>query len=209
MKGDDGMRIITVSREFGSGGREVGKRLADELGFAYYDREIVTEIAKKNELDEAYVEKTLNSGLFRNIPVHFGRTFSYTPSMISNSVNLFVEQHKIIKELAKKGDCIIVGRAADVILKDYKPFNLFVYADMDSKIKRCQERAAEGESVTARDMEKKIRKIDSERAKYYEFFSSTAWGDKAGYNLCVNTTGVEIKRMVPVIAEYARAFWEK
>ena len=202
------MRIITVSREFGSGGREVGKRLADELGFAYYDREIVTEIAKKNELDEAYVEKTLSSGLFRNIPVHFGRTFSYTPSMISNSVNLFVEQHKIIKELAKKGDCIIVGRAADVILKEYSPFNLFVYSDMTSKIKRCRERALEGESITARDMEKKIRKIDSERAKYYEFFSNTAWGDKAGYNLCVNTTGIEIKRMVPVIAEYAKAFWE-
>ncbi len=201
------MRIITVSREFGSGGREVGKRLADELGFAYYDREIVTEIAKKNELDEAYVERTLNSGLISSIPVHFGRTFAYSPAMISNSVNLFVEQHKIIKELAKKGDCIIVGRAADVILKDYKPFNLFVYADMDSKIKRCQERAAKGENVAARDMEKKIRKIDSERAKYYEFFSNTAWGDKAGYDLCVNTTGVEIKKMIPVIAEYARAFW--
>ena len=207
MKGDDFMRIITVSREFGSGGREVGKRLADELGFAYYDREIVTEIAKKHELDEAYVEKTLDSGIFRNIPVHFGRTFTYSPAMISNSVNLFVEQHKIIKELASKGNCIIVGRAADVVLKDYKPFNLFVYADMESKIKRCQARALEGEKTGERDMEKKIRKVDAERAKYYEFFSNTPWGDKAGYHLCVNTGEMEIKKMVPLIAEYAKAFW--
>ena len=148
MKGDDIMRIITVSREFGSGGREVGKRLADELGFAYYDREIVTEIANKHELDEAYVEKTLNSGFFRSIPIHFGRTFSYSPTMMANSVSLFVEQHKIIK----KGDCIIVGRAADIVLKEYNPFNLFVYADMDSKIKRCQERAKAGENISAREM---------------------------------------------------------
>jgi len=203
------MRIITVSRECGSGGREVGKRLADELGFAYYDREIVTEIASKHELDESYVEKTLDNGILRSIPIHYGRTFSYTPSMISNSVNLFVEQHKIIKELAGKGDCIIVGRAADIILKEYNPFNLFVYANMDAKIRRCQARAVEGEKVSEREMEKKIRKIDSERSKYYEFFSNTPWGDKAGYHLCVNTSSMEIKKMVPLIAEYAKAFWEE
>ncbi|MBQ9764843.1 MAG: cytidylate kinase-like family protein [Lachnospiraceae bacterium] len=202
------MRIITVSREFGSGGREVGKRLADELGFAYYDREIVTEIASKHELDESYVEETLNRGILKSIPIHFGRTFSYAPAAISNSLNLFVEQHRIIKELAKKGDCIIVGRAADIILKDYKPFNLFVYADMKAKIERCRRRASENEKLSERDLEKQIKKIDAERAQYYEFFSNTPWGDKAGYHLCVNTTDVEIKEIVPGIAEYAKKFWK-
>lgn len=200
------MSIITISREFGSGGREVGKRLADELGFAYYDREIVSAIAQKTRMDEGYVENALEGGLFRSVPVHFGRTFSYSTALMTNTTNLYVEQHKIIKELAAKGDCIIVGRAADAILEEYDPFNLFVYADMPSKVKRCQERAPEGERLSERELIRHIKKIDAERAKYHEMFSDTRWGKKESYHLCVNTTGVQVKALVPVIAEYARAW---
>lgn len=198
------MSIITVSREFGSGGREVGKRLADELGYKYYDREIVTEIAKKTELNEEYVAHTLEQGGFGHIPVHFGRTFSYAAVMPHSTINLFSEQHKIIKELAKRDNCVIVGRAADVILKDYNPINLFVYADMASKIERCQKREDVKENVSLKSLEKNIKKIDSERAKYHELFSDIAWGDKAGYHLCINTTGVDIKKIVPKIADFLR-----
>lgn len=122
------MSIITVSREFGSGGREVGKRLADALGYAYYDREIVSAIAQKTSMDEGYVASALEGGMFRSVPIHFGRTFSCAPALMSNTAQLYVEQHKIIRELAQKGSCIIVGRAADAILAEYEPFNLFVYA---------------------------------------------------------------------------------
>ena len=108
------MGIITISREFGSGGREIGKRLADEMGYAYYDKEIVTAIAEKHELDEHYVAYALEGSMFRNYPVHFGRTFSYTPTLVSNDTKLFVEQNKLLRELAAKGNCVIVGRAADV-----------------------------------------------------------------------------------------------
>lgn len=198
------MSIITVSREFGSGGREVGKRLADELGYKYYDREIVTEIAKKTELNEEYVAHILEQGGFGHIPVHFGRTFSYAAIMPQSTINLFSEQHKIIKELAKRDNCVIVGRAADVILKDYNPINLFVYADMASKIERCQKREDVKENVSLKSLEKNIKKIDSERAKYHELFSDIAWGDKAGYHLCINTTGVDIKKIVPKIADFLR-----
>ena len=97
------MSIITVSREFGSGGREVGKRLADALGYAYYDREIVAAIAAKTKLEEGYVASALEGGMFRNIPIHFGRTFSYSAAVLGSTTNLFVEQHKILKELAEKG----------------------------------------------------------------------------------------------------------
>ena len=79
------MSIITVSREFGSGGREVGKRLADALGYAYYDREIVSAIARKTSLDERYVASALEGGLFRSVPIHFGRTFSYSPALMTNT----------------------------------------------------------------------------------------------------------------------------
>lgn len=200
------MSIITISREFGSGGREVGKRLADAMGYAYYDREIVTAIAQKTRMDEGYVASALEGGLFRGIPIHFGRTFSYSTTLMTNTANLFVEQHKIIRELAAKGNCIIVGRAADAILEEYHPFNLFVYADLEAKVRRCQQRATEGEKLTERELIRRIKKIDAERARYHEMFSDTRWGRKESYHLCVNTTGVEIKALVPVIAQYARCW---
>lgn len=202
------MSIITVSREFGSGGREVGKRLADALGYVYYDREIVTAIAQKTQLDEGYVASALEGGIFRGIPVHFGRTFSYSAAFMSGTTNLFVEQHKIIRELAARGNCVIVGRAADAILEEFHPFNLFVYADMDAKVKRCMERAPEGEQLSEREMIRHIKKVDAERAKYYEMFSDTRWGAKEGYHLCVNTTGANIKTLVPAIAQYIRSWTE-
>ena len=199
------MSIITISREFGSGGREVGKRLADAFGYAYYDREIVSAIAQKHQMDEGYVAQALECGMLRSLPVHFGRTFSYTSMIMPNTTNLFVEQNKIIKEVAAKGNCVIVGRAASTILQDYDPFRLFVYADMNSKLRRCQQRMPQGETITEREMERKIKRIDGERARYYELFSDLSWGDKAGYDLCVNTTGSSIKALVPAIAEYIRA----
>ena len=133
------MRIITVSREFGSGGREVGKRLADELGIAYYDREIVETIAERCSLDKTYVAHALERSVSHTFPLHFGHTFSHltAPVMTGGSMNLLAEQTKLIKELAAKGDCVIVGRAADVVLADLSPFNLFVYADMKYKVERC------------------------------------------------------------------------
>jgi len=203
------MKIITISREFGSGGREVGKRLADALGFAYYDREIVSAIAQKTSMDENYVASALEGGLFRSVPIHFGRTFSYSPALMTNAANLYVEQHRIIQELAEKGDCVIVGRAADAILEEHNPFNLFVYADMPSKVKRCRDRAPEGEKLTERELIRHIKKVDADRARYHEMFSDTRWGKKESYHLCVNTTGTEIKKLVPVVAEYARIWLEK
>lgn len=202
------MSIITISREFGSGGRELGKRLADELGFAYYDREIVTAIAERNEVNEAYVEETLDKGFLQSVPIQFGRSFSYSSAFVTGTTNLFVEQHKVLKELAAKGNCVIVGRAADTVLEEYNPFNLFVYADMPAKIDRCRERETDGEKYSDREYARKIKRIDANRAKYHDMFCGISWGDKAAYHLCVNTTDVEIKKLVPSIAEYIKVWFE-
>lgn len=203
------MGIITISREFGSGGRELGKRLADELGYAYYDKEIVTVIAEKHQLDEHYVTYALEGGMFRNFPVHFGRTFSYSPTLMANETHLFAEQNKLLREFAAAGNCVVVGRAADVILREFSPFNLFVYAHMSSKIKRCQERAGEEEHLSAKEMEKRIKKIDADRKRYHGLISDIPWGDKRGYHLCVNTTDREIKALVPVVASYVKLWFEE
>jgi cytidylate kinase len=204
------VRIITVSREFGSGGREVGKRLADELGFAYYDREIVEEIASRCSLDEDYVAHALERSVAHTFPLHFGHTFASiaTPVVSGGSMNLLAEQTKLIKELASKGDCVIVGRAADVILSDFSPFNLFVYADMKYKVERCMSRASSDEKLTKKETEKMIKKIDAERRKLHAIISDVEWGNKDCYHLCVNTGGMKIKEIVPAIATYANAWFD-
>ena len=201
------MSIITISREFGSGGRELGKRLADALGYAYYDNEIVTAVAKKFELDENYVERTLDGGIMNGFSFNFSRTLTYSPYVINqDTMKLFIDQHNILKEVAAKGNCVIVGRAADALLHEYNPFNIFVYADMESKVRRCMERANAEEYLTEKELIKKIKKIDSQRKKYYSIFSNTEWGEKEGYHLMINTTNVNIKELVEPIINYYRVF---
>ncbi len=202
------MRIITISREFGSGGREVGKRLADELGFAYYDREIITEIAKNVKMDEEYISHVLEKGVFNAIPLTFGHTFSYLPKSAVTATDIYSQQQKVITQLSSKGDCIIVGQNADILLRDRNPFKVFVYADMKAKIDRCRSRQNPGENMTDREIEKMIKQIDRARATGHDMISDTSWGDMKSYNLCVNTTGTEIKNLIAPIAQYALSWFE-
>lgn len=203
------MKIITISREFGSGGREVGKRLADALGFEYYDREIICAVAQKSCLDEGYVEKLLEKGIPKSFPITFGRTFSFPDSTQQNYTKLLVAQQQFITELAKEGkDFVIVGRAADVILEDYKPLNLFIYADMPSKVKRCRDRAPKDEHLTDREMTRRIKQVDLGRAVNRQLLADGGWGEKESYHLCVNTTGVNIKKLIPALAGFAQSWFD-
>lgn len=200
------MRIITISREFGSGGRELGKRMADLLGCAYYDREIIAAIAKENRLDEEYVEKMMERPLFMAYPITIGCTLSYPAYAHQNEINILISQQRVIKKLAEQGDCVVMGQGADGILNEYNPMKLFVYADMESKIKRCQERRPEGEHLTDREMQREIAKIDLNRARRYALITSSEWGKRENFHLCVNTAEIPIKALAPQMVEYAR-FW--
>lgn len=201
-------RIITISREFGSGGREVGKRLADELGFEYYDREIIEQVAKESQLNEAYVENMLNGNFSISMPVTFGRTFVYNDVVQQNLTNLLVAEQKIIKALAESGkDMVIVGRSADVLLKDYKPLNIFVYASMESKIKRCRWRAPRNEELTDKELAKKIKQVDAGRKRQRKFITDNDWGEKESYHLCLNTTDVTIKNLITPLAAFAKSYF--
>lgn len=203
------MRIITVSREFGSGGRELGKRIADNMGIAYFDREIITQVAERSQTDEGYVEAVLDRGLFRDIHITFGHSISGTSTVNHTTSKIINEQQKLITELATAQDCVIVGRNADIILRDYNPLKLFVYADMHSKIERCRVRAPEGENLTDKEMAKMIKLINKSRAKTHSFLSPIPWGDKEGYHLCVNTSDTDIKAMSKLLAEYAESWFER
>lgn len=201
------MNIITISREFGSGGREVGKRLADTLEYAYYDREILTALAEDTRMDPDYLEQILEHGSLGSIyPATFGRTFSYH---INHTSDLLARQTRLIRMLAAKGNCVLVGRNANVILDEFQPLRIFVYADMETKIHRCRERETSGLLYSDQEYEKQIRRVDKQRAKTHALLCPYPWGDVRGYDLCINTSGVSIKKMIPSICAYAKTWFEQ
>lgn len=196
-------KIITIGREFGSGGRELGRRLSEKMHIAYFDREIITEIAKRTEMSEEYVRQITDSKPVMPFPIHIGHSFYPVPNVaFQQYIAVYGEQHKLLSELAEKSDCVIVGRCADYILRSKNPFRIFVYADTESKVKRCMERKNEDEKLNESQMKKQMSEIDRNRAKYYEFFSEQKWGAKENYDLMINTSGIEIKSLADSLCEY-------
>lgn len=201
-------RVITIGREFGSGGRELGVRLAENLGFAYYDKEIVTAIVNHTDLAEGFVNEIVEGKSYRYFPISIGQSMSLTMDYQIHQMQTIIKaQTDVIKEMALKSDCVIVGRCADYILKDLRDageielFRLFVYAEPESRLKRCLDRSTEEENLTEKEMEKQIRRINKERAAYYEDYTLQKWGDKSNYDICLNTSFMVIEEMVPHLAK--------
>ncbi len=196
------MKVITISREFGSGGRELGKRLAEYLGVPCYDHDIIDKVAETYGYDKNYVSHFSEKDIRVFYPSTIGHRFMSSTQAEQQSVKVTLAQHEIIKQLAAQGDCVIVCR-------EQKLFNIFVYADKLSKLARCQERASEEEHFSEKEMLKKMKKIDKERASYRSLFTEESWGRKESYHLCVNTSGKEIKSLVPALGEYVKLWFEQ
>ena len=202
------MNIITISREFGSGGRELGKRLADLTGYDYYDSEIIAAVAKNSGLDPDYVESVLTDHGWQNLSLTYRSTLSSTSYIQSSQIHLLVEQKKVIEQIAALGkDCIIVGRNADMILGDYQPFSIFVCAQTDAKVRRCMERAAHNEKLTEKELIRKMKQIDKTRSQTRDLMGGLEWGRRDAYHLTVNTTNWEIKELAPAVADFAERWF--
>lgn len=200
------MNIITISREFGSGGREIGKRLADILNYDYYDSEIIQAVANNKGMDAQYVEKTLSSHGWRNYNLTFRNSFLTYGG--SDQIKLLLEQKKVIEDIARLDkDCVIVGRNADIILEEYEPLKLFICANMEAKLQRCRERAPKGEDLSDKQLLSKIKSIDKGRSKTREIMTNKVWGQRDCYQLIVNTTDWNIKGLSEVLAQYANAYF--
>ena len=132
----------------------------------------------------------------------------YTPFQ-SNQTDILVAQQKILKEIAKKGNCVIVGRGANIILKDYKPMNIFVYADMESKVNRCRAKGTENEKISDKELANKINQIDKNRKDFHKIISNLEWGVKENYHLCINTSNLEIKKVIPPLADYIKNWFKE
>lgn len=202
------MNIITISREYGSGGRELGKYIAQVLGYDYYDKEILSTIASNTGMDENYVESTLGQDRWQNVPLTFHQSVSNI-SLDSTHTDLLLERKRVIEEIAKAGkNCVIVGRNADILLREHHPFNIFVCADIDTKMRRCKERSHEDECLTPKDLEKKINKIDKSRFQTRALITDSDWGDRAAYHLTINTTHWNLEELAPAVAEFAKRWFE-
>lgn len=205
------MRIITVSRQFGSGGRELGKRLSDVLGYDYYDREILARLSEQSGLDVDYVSKIVSNHEWSSMPMSFGTTFGNAGYFSSANVALLSAQRKLIEEIADSGNnCIIVGRNADVILRERRPFRVFVCADIDYRLSRCMEHEVRKENpLSEKEVLRNIKRIDKDRVRVRELISGKDRGDSSMYDLTVNSAGwdMDIKKMTAAVAEYAEKWF--
>lgn len=200
--------IITISREFGSGGREIGKRLADELSLAYYDGEIITLIAKETGMSEEYIQNISEKGVYP-YTYQFAKSFLNSSPVQNSQIQVLVKQNEIIKKIASKGNCVIVGRAANVILKGEDTIDLFIYADMKSKVARCKQKADENENLSEKELEKKIIEVSKNREKFHNVVSNEEWGKKENYDLCINTSGVDIKSIITPLKMYIENWFRR
>lgn len=169
--------IINIGRELAAGGRQTGKRLAEELGYRYFDKEIVIEAGRRSGISaEAFERADENCNRFLTGLLSFDR-------------QLFELQSEVILELASGGDCIFVGRCADYILREKECLNVFLRAEQGDRIARLMAGEGIGEDA-ARDL---IRQTDEHRQRYYNFYTGKRWGDSRSYDLCINTSlwGVE------------------
>ena len=176
--------VITIAREYGSGGRYIGKLIADKLGIKLYDKEFIGKLAKETGLSEEYIknnEQKRNNLDSLNNGYYFG---------LNNSDELFLKESELIKEVANKESCVIIGRCADFILKDrVDVIKVFIYSSMEDKIKR----ATQFYGLDKENAEKEIKKINRLRANHYKYYTENDWNNNSNYDICINsdTLGVE------------------
>lgn len=213
-RGGRRMRIITVSRQFGSGGREMGKRLAELLGWDYYDREIIQALADEQGMHPDEVRRVLNHHGWYQYQLTYRHTFQQAVAWRRSNAatELLARQREILMEIAESGnDCIIVGRDADVILHEKHPFRVYVCADMESRIARCMQyerKRAPEEQLSEKEILRNIRRIDKSRRQLREVLTAKAAGDGSTFDLTVNASGWEIKNLAEAVAEFSRRWFE-
>ena len=192
-------RIITISREFGSGGRSVGKLVAEKLGYRFYDRELVNKVAERSGFSPEFIEESGEYASARSSLLFALATASqYSADGLSMHDRLYIEQTKIIEELAAEGDCVIVGRCADFILRDWKEcLHVFIHADMESRAKRIVERYGEGD----RSAEKRLAEKDQKRKVYYKTYTGRNWGQAQNYDLCLNSGVLGVETCAELIVQ--------
>lgn len=201
--------IITIGRQFGSAGHEIGEAVAKEYGIPYYDKELLTRASKESGFCEEMLknndERPTSSFLYNLVMDTY--SFGYNASSFVDmpiSHKVFLAQFETIKKIASEGPCVIVGRCADYALADYKNcVHVFVTADEDFKIRHIMNKFDVKDENKARDM---MNKKDKQRQSYYNYYSSKKWGRADSYDLCVNSAKLGIEGSTKLIMQYVNDF---
>lgn len=195
--------VITISREFGSGGRDIGKLIANELGFKYYDSELIKLAAEKSGFTPEFVEK--NEQALKNPILHDFFEWYATPvdqSDLPKVDQLYKKEKEVICELPTKSSCVIVGRLANHILKDYKKsYHIFINADAASEIEKTMQR----ENISSKEAENKVKKVNRERANHCKYFTKTDWGKASNYNLMIRSSDLGYEKTADIIINAFKA----
>lgn len=216
-------KIITISREFGSGGRTIGQEVAKLLGYAFYDKEIIDISAKDSGLSPEFIEKTeqsISSSWLYSLLL--GSSYAATgtagvPAGAQNPIlpladQVFNAQRKAIIKLAQKGPCVIVGRCADYILKHCEEINpkdvlnIFIYAPLDDKVKRAmtEKKISEDTSPTEAEAKRVVQTIDKRRSNHYNTFTETVWGERKNYDMLINSSLLGLDATSKMIVDIAK-----
>ena len=189
--------VITISREYGSGGRAIGERLAKELGIPFYNKELILMAAKESGLSEEYIKKTEQ---IKSTSFLYGLYMG--AQQLPMNDRIFLVQSEIIRQIAEEGPCVIVGRCADYVLRERKDLlNVFIHAPLEYRAQR----AREVYEKQAGNMEDFVKKKDKKRASFYNYFSQNKWGDARHYHLAISSEyGVDFA--VSVIKHAAESF---
>ena len=199
--------IITIGRECGSGGRNIGKKLAEELGIKCYDKELLDQAAKQSglcrELFETHDEKPTSSFLYSLVMDTYAAGYPGTSFMdMPLNHKIFLAQFDTIKQIAEQESCVIIGRCADYALADFpNVVSVFITADDDVKIRTLMDRHQISEAK-AKDV---MIKTDKKRASYYNYYSSKRWGDSKSYDICINSSKLGIDGTIKIIKAVAEA----
>ena len=193
-------KIITIGRQFGSGGKQIGEALAEKMNIPFYDKELLKEAAKDSgiceEIFDSFDEKPTNSFLYSLVMDPYSLGFGSSTELPLNH-KVFLAAFDTIKNLAEKdGSCVFVGRCADYALRDLdNVVNVFLYADMEDRAARIAKKYNTSESK-AKDM---IKKEDKARASYYNYYTSMRWGEMKGYDICINTSKYGIDKTIDLL----------
>jgi len=195
--------VITIARMYGSGGKTIGEMVADRLGIHFYNKELMKLASEDSGINESLfsnADEKANTKLFGNsVNVYKGDLISPSDDKFVSADNLFNYQAKVIKDLYQKEDCVIVGRAADFILKDSPDvLSVFIHAPLDF----CMEQAAKKINLSGKELEKFIQKTDKERADYYKYHTGMEWTDARNYDLCLDSSKLGFERCVEEIIAY-------
>lgn len=190
--------IITISREFGSGGHSIGKLVAEKLGYHFYGRELIEKVAELSGFSTDFIEESGEYASAKSsLLFSLATAGQYESSGLSMHDRLYLIQTKVIEDIAAEGNCVIVGRCADFILRDYKDcLHVFIYADMESRAKRIVERYGE----TDKSPKKRLEDKDQKRKVYYKNYTGRNWGEPHNYNLCLDSSKLGIEACADLIA---------